>query len=128
MTTIDRQRIRHFQKESESWKRLLEYIQQENSYLKDLLADIVSQDINRELLGRAEEFQNQFITKDEMIALLRGDIYDFEQWLLNLASHYKRNINEYLEKQRKLRNEIESLEQRFNKLKFEFLNYVSEKI
>ena len=80
MTTIDRQRIRHFQKESESWKRLLEYIQQENSYLKDLLADIVSQDINRELLGRAEEFQNQFITKDEMIALLRGDIYDFEQW------------------------------------------------
>lgn len=128
MTTIDRQRIRHFQKESESWKRLLEYIQQENSYLKDLLADIVSQDINRELLGRAEEFQNQFITKDEMIALLRGDIYDFEQWLLNLASHNKRNINEYLEKQRKLRNEIESLEQRFNKLKFEFLNYVSEKI
>jgi hypothetical protein len=126
MTKIDHERIRHFQKEAESWKRLLEYIQQENSYLKNQLADLVNRDIDEEMLGEAEEFQNRFIKKDEMITLMRRDIRDYDDWLLSLSSQC--DSDKYYHKQKRLRNEIELLEQLFNKLKFEFLNYIAEKI
>jgi hypothetical protein len=128
MATIDQSRISRFQKESESWRRVLEYMQQENSYLKNLLADVVNQDINNEMLVEAEDFQNRFIKNDEIIALLRRDIYNFNERLSDHSSKAGMDNEKYYPVQKKLRNEIELLEQQFNKLKFEFLYFISEKI
>ena len=103
-------------------------MQQENSYLKNLLADAVNQDINNEMLVEAEDFQNRFIKNDEIIALLRRDIYNFNERLSDHSSKAGMDNEKYYSVQKKLRNEIELLEQQFNKLKFEFLYFISEKI
>lgn len=125
MVVMDRERLKQLKDESESWKRLLQFIQAENSYLKTRIADIVTQDISAEMLVEAENFQNRFITKDELIALARKDIRDFDTWLA-LTPADAEFLKEALKKQKKLRTELETLEQRFNKLKFEFHNYISE--
>ena len=105
MATIDQSRISRFQKESESWRRVLEYMQQENSYLKNLLADVVNQDINNEMLVEAEDFQNRFIKNDEIIALLRRDIYNFNERLSDHSSKAGMDNEKYYPVQKKLRNE-----------------------
>jgi hypothetical protein len=126
MEVMDRERVKQFHKESESWKRLLEFIQAENSHLKTRIADIVSRDISKEMLVEAENFQNRFIRKDEMMALARKDIRDFATWITGEHIDDAIFLNAALKKQKKLRTEMEILEQRFNKLKFEFHNYIAE--
>lgn len=123
---MEQLRVRQFQKESESWKRMLEYIQMENSCLKTRLSDVVSEDGRKELLAEAENFQNRFIRKDEVISLVRRDIREFDTLLLNSLEAGNINLAETSKKQKKLRTEMETLEQRFNKLKFEFHNYIAE--
>ena len=127
MITIDQVRIRHFHKESESWKRLLEYIQQETTYLRNQLAEVVCEDISNELVADAEEFQNRFIIIDEIIALVRGDICNYNSWLFEQLAQQDRDNEKYYKLQRRLRNEIQLLDQRFSKFKFEFLNYIVDK-
>ena len=126
MMVMEQLRVRQFQKESESWKRMLEYIQMENSCLKTRLSDVVSEDGRKELLAEAENFQNRFIRKDEVISLVRRDIREFDTLLLNSLEAGNINLAETSKKQKKLRTEMETLEQRFNKLKFEFHNYIAE--
>ena len=128
MSKIIQGSTRHFQNEFELWKRSLEYIRQENSYLKNQLADIVIQDISNEFLYKAEEFQNRFIIKDEMIETVQRNIYEFNNWIYDHLRQDNKDNDKYFMIQKKLRNEIEQLEQRFINLKFEFLNYIAEKI
>ena len=128
MSRIIQGNTRHFQNEFELWKRSLEYIRQENSYLKNQLADIVIQDISNEFLYKAEEFQNRFIIKDEMIETVQRNIYEFNNWIYDHLRQDNKDNDKYFMIQKKLRNEIEQLEQRFINLKFEFLNYIAEKI
>ena len=128
MSRIIQGNTRHFQNEFELWKRSLEYIRQENSYLKNQLADIVIQDISNEFLCKAEEFQNRFIIKDEMIETVQRNIYEFNNWIYDHLRQDNKDNDKYFMIQKKLRNEIEQLEQRFINLKFEFLNYIAEKI
>ncbi len=125
MVVMDRERLKQLRDESDAWKRALQFMQTENSHLKTRIADIVTQDISNEMLAEAENFQNRFITKDELIALARKDIRDFDTWLA-LTPADNNFLCEALQKQKKLRTELETLEQRFNKLKFEFHQYIAE--
>lgn len=119
-------KIRLLQQESEWWKRQISYLQAENTNLKNRLAEIASHEINKERLAEVENFQHLFIREDEIIALTKRDVYDFDKWLLNEQHHDGANFDQITDRQRKIRNEIEIMEQKFNKLKFEFTNYVSE--
>jgi uncharacterized protein Yka (UPF0111/DUF47 family) len=68
-------KIRQFRHESDTWKRNLEFMMQENVYLKNRLAEVL-QTISgdEDILDTAEHYQNEFIQEDEMIYLLRRDI------------------------------------------------------
>jgi hypothetical protein len=119
-------KVRLLQQESEWWKRQLSYLQAENTHLKNRLAEIANQEINKDLLAEAENFQHLFISEDQLIALTKKDVYDFDKWLSKEYLDDGSLLSEITSRQRKLRNEIEILEQKFNKLKFEFTNYVAE--
>ena len=119
-------KVRLLQQESEWWKRQLSYLQAENTHLKNRLAEIANQEINKDLLAEAENFQHLFLSEDQLIALTKKDVYDFDKWLAKEYSENGNLLGEIISRQRKLRNEIEILEQKFNKLKFEFTNYVAE--
>ena len=112
-----------FRYESKTWNRLLEFFKQENTFLKNRLAEVVDDKTGRDFLSLAENFQNRFILKDEIIDELRKEI---SLQVLGLGNC--KNIladDTLMEKQEKLRTEIEYFERDFNKLKNEFNKYLS---
>lgn len=98
------------QEERYTWLRMLDVIQQENIELKNQLAEMIKNDIGRKSLERAEYYQNEFLNKDTIIALLRHDIV-------------RQNNTEKL-KQEKLRRDMDLMGKEFNRLKTEFSNYL----
>jgi hypothetical protein len=118
--------VQQMEREAESWKRLLEFLQEESVHLKIRIAEIASQDMDKELLAEAENFQNRFMQQEEIIALARRDVAAFER----LAGGYATDSSDkkISHAQKKLRKDIGMLEQAFHKLKFEFNQYLAEKL
>lgn len=112
-----------FQHENKTWVRMLEFLKQENTYLKNRLAEVVDHNADKDFLARAEQFQNRFILKDEYIDELRHDINLQNIDVLN--SNDNLNEKKLMLRQEKLRNEMEYFEKDFHKLKNEFNKYLS---
>lgn len=112
-----------FHHENKTWGRLLEFLKQENTILKNRLSEVVDHNSDKEFLLLAEQFQNKFILKDDYIDELRHDINTQEFNLINR----KDNLldTKLLKRQEKLRNEMEYFEKDFNQLKNEFNKYLS---
>lgn len=107
------------------WLRSLDFIQQENIHLKNSLADILKIELSDGMLEDAEYFQNQFLNKDTVIALLRRDIA-IQSQEIEKELHAKHDIEKKsLKHQDKLRSDMEKMEKEFSKLKFQFNNYLS---
>ena len=112
-----------FHHEIKTWIRLLDFFKQENTILKNRLAEVVDYRADKEFLALAEQFQNKFIIKDEYIDELRHDT--------NLQARDLTSSNTALtdiklnKRQERLRNELEYFEIDFNKLKNEFNKYLS---
>ncbi len=109
--------------ENKTWTRLLEFIKQENTYLKNRLAEVLDHNADKEFLALAEQFQNKFILKDEFIDELRHDINIQNQDLM----HCENCLPDYklIKRQEKLRNELEYFEKDFYQLKNEFNKYLA---
>lgn len=114
-----RQQMLH---ELDTWQRTLNYIQQENIYLKNRLAEIIKNGMDDTLLEQVEYFQNQFLNKDTVITLLRQDIATERN--LNGELHNNKN----LKKHDKLRNDMGMMESEFSRLKFDFNSYLSKSL
>ena len=115
-----------FHHENKTWIRLLEFFKQENTYLKNRLAEVVDHSMDKDFLALAEHFQNTFILKDEYIDELRHDINIQDRGITNLTDGII--DTKLLKLQEKLRNEMEYFEKDFNNLKNEFNKYLSSVI
>jgi|688.fasta_scaffold01366_3 hypothetical protein len=114
--------------ENETWKRILEFIQTENVYLKNRLAQITRADHKNNFLEEIEQYQNELLAEDHTISMLRNDVSKQEKRLKKDYLLDRLLIGEISEIQKRLRKEIEIAEQKFNSLKFAFNNYFSEKL
>jgi hypothetical protein len=120
------ERLIQIREESESWKRLLDFIQSENTTIKTRIAAIAAGAIDRDVLEKAEGFQAQCIRKDELVMTLKKDINDFNKWLSRIRIDNTTLFNTALILQRELRSNIKTLSQRFHQLKFNFHDFVAE--
>ena len=109
--------------ENKTWTRLLEFIKQENIFMKNRLSEVVDHSTDKNFLALAEQFQNKFILKDEYIDELRRDINKQDQTLSDFSAGTI--DNKQYKKQEKLRNEMEYFEKDFYTLKNEFNKYLS---
>lgn len=123
MSSVKISKPEQFHHENKTWGRLLEFFKQENTFLKNRLAEVVDHRTDKEFLSLAEQFQNKFILKDEYIDELRHDINTQDLDLIN--SKDGATDNKLIKRQEKLRNEMEYFEKDFNKLKNEFNKYLS---
>lgn len=121
----DNNKIKQFKHENNTWFRTLDYMQQENVHLKNRLAEIAKNKLEKKLLEQVEYFQNSFLNKDAVIALLRRDIAAQNQSIdLNWAND---GIDKnWLARHEKLRVDMNKMEKEFSKLKYEFNDYMSE--
>jgi len=120
-------KVRQFKHESETWKRNLEFMMQENAHLKNRLSEVLDTISNDEdILNAAEEYQNHFIREDESFHLLRRDIAELDH-LLNREIYEDGMLKkEVVYKKKKLSKEIETSIKEFNKMKFDFNSYLED--
>ena len=112
-----------FHHEIKTWIRLLDFFKQENTILKNRLAEVVDYRADKEFLALAEQFQNKFIIKDEHIDELRHDA-TLQARDLTSTNTALTDIK-LIKRQEQLRNELEYFENDFNRLKNEFNKYLS---
>lgn len=121
-------KLKQLQHESDTWKRSLAFMMDENVQLKNRLADILRSEFDNNLLEDIENFQTNFIREDEMISLLKTDIAKLDKLLVREVfedGHIFENINRILSE---IRRNIGSAETQFVKLKLEFNSYLLENL
>ena len=119
-------RLIQIREESESWKRLLDFIQLEDTTIKTRIAAIITGSISDDTLTKTEEFQEQCIRIDELVMMLGRDVNDFDKWLAGVRPNNESLFNTAVILQKELRANIKILSQRFHQLKFGFHDFVAE--
>ncbi len=122
--------VNQYKIEIEGWKRIITFIKDENVHLKNLLSGVVK-DLDTDdivLLERIEYFQNKFLDEDEIIKYLRDDISEQDKALIKDIYEDRLSLKTLEHQQIKLRKRLEISEQKFNKLKFEFNNYLGKNL
>jgi len=118
--------IKQYEYESESWKRVLGFFQEECINFKKRLSEILKHEVSSDLLERAEYFQYKFITHDELIRLLYNDIVNQCKLLQKEILVDGERLDHLVKVQHKLRYEIKIEEKEFSKLREEFNGYLIE--
>jgi L-lactate utilization protein LutC len=125
MTNSYISKLDQYHHEHLTWERMLDFFKQENAFLKTRLSQVLDRKIDKEFLALAEQFQNQFIIKDDFIDELKHDINEMERALKESTLALKIVPDMKVEaKHNKLRNEMEYLEKNFAQLKNEFNKYL----
>jgi hypoxanthine-guanine phosphoribosyltransferase len=118
--------LSQYKHESETWKRYLQFIQQENNHLKTRLSQVLQHDTDVEFLERAEFFQNKFLSEDETVHLLRQDVHEMEYLLTKEILEDGVLMNDLQKRFKKLNRDMETVERQFNKLKTDFNSFLSD--
>ena len=121
-------RLKQLHYESDTWKRLLGFILDENIRLKNRLSEVLKDKFDKNLLAEVEAFQNSFIKEDALVALLRNDVAELDKLLVREICEDGKIINKIDIRMKNLRNNIMNAEIQFGKLKSAFNSYLSENI
>lgn len=119
-------KLKQLQFESNTWKRLLCFMMEENNHLKNRIAEILKDDFDKNLLKEIENFQSNFIKQDELINLLRNDAAELDKLLIQELFEDGKIIREINKKLKNLRNNITTIEKQCTQVKLEFNNYLLE--
>jgi predicted nucleic acid-binding Zn-ribbon protein len=121
-------KLKQLQYESDTWKRLLAFMMDENVHLKNRLSEVLKNGSDTTLLGEMENFQNNFVREDELIRLLRKDIAEVDKLLVREVFEDGKIIKHLNKKMKTLRSNITQVEKKFGQLKSYFHSYLSENI
>ena len=119
-------RLKQLQYESDTWKRLLGFMMEENIQLKNRLSEVLKDKFDKNLLVEVEVFQSNFIKEDELVALLRNDVAELDKLLIRGICEDGKIMNKIDIRLKNLRNNIMNAEKQFSKLKSQFNSYLSE--
>jgi 2-phospho-L-lactate guanylyltransferase (CobY/MobA/RfbA family) len=117
-----------FRHESDTWKRYLQFIQQENNHLKTRLSQVLQHDTDEQFLERAEYFQSKFIAEDDTVNMLRQDIHELDNMLSKEIIEEPNTVKELQKRLKKMNRDMEIVERQFNKLKSDFNLYLTESL
>ena len=120
--------LKHLQEESDSWKRHLAFIREENIFLKDSLSQAVKNSGVKTSLNDMENFLNQSIRLDDVHALLRHDVAVFDKLLLSEKLKDGQTGQKLEYEVKKNRINIKRYFEEFYNFKTEFNNYLRENI
>ncbi len=118
-------KIAQYLDETYTWERLLFFCKQQNIDLKTRLSEVVDPSTDKNFLALAEQFQNQFILKDEFMDELAHDVKEQQRKLMEAGEKNIQPDEKINKKQRKLRNETQYLEKDFRRLAAEFNSYLT---
>jgi hypothetical protein len=117
-------KIKQIQFESNTWKRLLNFIIDENIHLKKMLSELLRYRVDKNLLEEIEDFHNKLLKQDDLIGLLRNEIAEFDKFSISEITNDQKTADEATRKLKNLRNSMMNAEKYFSKLKSEFNNFL----
>ncbi len=117
-------KLKQLQYESDTWKRTLGFMIDENIRLKHRITEILKNGFDKNQLEAVEEFQNSFIKEDELIYLMRNEVSEFDKLIVREIFEDGQIVNDVYKKLNQLRHNITVAEGQFNKLKHEFNHYL----
>ncbi|MFZ9661795.1 MAG: hypothetical protein ACO29O_07950 [Chitinophagaceae bacterium] len=123
-----KEKIHQYEYECMMWTRSLEYLKQENAYLKDRLTEVVDHHSDKYFLAQAEHFQNQFIIKDEFLDELKHDVYTQIELLKKEINVSDSKHDDLTLHQDKLREQMVYIERDFLNLRNNFQNFLNTQI
>jgi hypothetical protein len=110
--------------ETISWIRLIEYLKQENTFMKNRLSEVIGKIKDKHSLALAEHFQNLFIIKDDLFDHVLHDLNnECDNWKLNSTEDSITNdlIKTYLY----LKDQIDFIEKDYITIKKDYFTYLS---
>lgn len=116
--------LKQIQYECETWKRLLAFMMDENVHLKNRLSEILKTGEGTVTLQQIEDFQAGFLKGDELIKVLRSDVFELDRMLNKELFEDGITEKEIRKKLNKIRINIPLAERQFDKLKTDFNNYL----
>ncbi len=120
--------VNQFLHETETWKRTLGFIEEENAILKNRLSEMLRYIDNDDttLIEKLEGFQDSFIGEDEWIRRLKKQISEEDTLLVRDTYEDGDLFRELLKKQKKLRKQFEIIDKRFHRIRNDFNQYLAE--
>ncbi|MFO0414175.1 MAG: hypothetical protein ACK50E_00865 [Bacteroidota bacterium] len=111
--------------ENSSWLRSLDYMEQENDFLKNNLSRILDSFSEKELVNWADEYQGIILQREAAMNLLRQDIFKQEALIASVRYNYSsKTKNQIVLAQKEIRTKIEYMEKEFQLLKTSFISDV----
>lgn len=118
--------FQYMRDEAEEWDRLLNFLKQENVFCKSRLADIVASIDDEDELAKAEKFNDEFISEDEIIGFLETELKK-QRRSLDRNKHYDEEIlTQLTRQQKKLRMDIRRAEEIIIITKRDFSDFIAE--
>lgn len=121
-------KIKQLQYEINSWKRLLDYLTEENIQMKNRLSEILKEKFDTYLLEEVDGFQTRFIRKDNLINLLRNEIKDLDEIPVDDICKTEKSLKKMKIKTKRLYRNMSNTEKQFSKLKSDFHKFLSTNI
>jgi hypothetical protein len=122
-------KLEQFHQENSTWIRILDFMEQETSFMKTRLSKALDLLNSSDLIEWAENFQTQVLHKEAAIDLLKQDIQSQEK---RLASEYLFEGNhlkdEVVKSQSQLRLQMNYVENDFNSMRKEFNEFLALKL
>jgi hypothetical protein len=115
--------IRQLKYESDTWKRLLTFVQEENIHLKNHFSEILRDDFDTSNLAQAENFQTSFVRQDECIAELKKMIIAFDKLLNREVFLDGLNSKQITAAAKRIRERIKQMSKTFDRLKSDFSHF-----
>jgi hypothetical protein len=117
-------KIKQLQYETDTWKRLIGFIVDENVCLKNRLSEILKNGFSRNLLAEIENFQNGFVEVDHRFGLLRHDVNEIDELLRKEEFEDGKMPDQVNKKLITLRANLIHADKQFDNLKMEFNSYM----
>ena len=125
---MEEMKLKQLQYESETWGRLLIFMNDEIIRFKTRLSEVLRAGFDDSLLNELEHFQTHFLEADEWIILLRNELAELNMLLIreqtgDIHIHHKAESKTGV-----LRKQVTGLEVKFRKLKESFHEFLADKI
>jgi hypothetical protein len=125
---VNKEKIRQFLEESDSWKRLLNFLSDENNYLKIRLTHLNHLRIMENIPGKNENLQLSAQKTDQIIALNKSAVISYEKWLTRESAKNDDELEKIYRRHVEVRKQIEKVEINFAIQKVDFNDEVTKYI
>ena len=112
--------------ENASWIRFMDFLIQENTFLKNRLSEVMDQILDKSSLDLAEHFHNQFIIKDDIFEHILNELkIESEKWKMHKKSDNEKVLIELKNAHAFLKIQMDTIEKDHAILKKDYNTYLS---